>query len=131
MRCDESADEIRIEAGQRFDGKGLDLIVDNRTADLSKATEDSLDNHLITFVNFQLSKAHNFESAGLVLQQEAIGRLTLTISRQLDVHDLACDDDILVVVELGMRQKFRNFYKAGRSSWGSETKLWPWWRANG
>ena len=63
-----SPDEIRIEASQRFYGEGLNLVIDNRTANLPEATEDTLDNHLITFVDFQLPKAHNFESAGVVLE---------------------------------------------------------------
>lgn len=99
-----SADEIWIETGQRFYGKGFDLIVDDRTADLSETAEDTLDYHLITLMDFHLSKAHDLESAGLILQQEAVGRLTLTIRRQLYVHDLPCDDDILMVVQFGVRQ---------------------------
>lgn len=63
-----SADEVWNEASQRFYRKGLDLIIDNRSSDLSESTEHTLDNHLITFVDFQLPKAHNFESAGLVLE---------------------------------------------------------------
>ncbi len=75
----ESADKIRVETGQRFDRQGFDLIVNDRTANLSKSAEDTLDNHLITFVDFQLSKTYHLQCTGLVLQQKAIGRLPLTI----------------------------------------------------
>ena len=112
MRSDESADKIGVQASERFYRKGLDLIVDKRTADLSEATEDTFDNHLITFVDFHLSKAHNFERAGLILKQKSIGGLSLTISRQLDIHDLSCDDDILMIVLLRMCQELCDFNDA-------------------
>lgn len=116
---EESADEIRVEASQGFDRKGLDLIVDDRAAYLSQATEDTLDNHLITFMDFKLPKAYYLQCTSLVLQQESIGRLPLTIGGQLHVHDLSSDDDVLMIVLLRVGQKLRDFNQAsgrGRSS---------------
>ena len=52
-----------------------------------------------------MTKADDFQRAGLILQEKPIGRFTLPIRRELDVGDLAGYDHFLVVVLLRMGEK--------------------------
>ncbi len=106
------ADEIGIEAIERFHGEGFDFVVDDRAAGLPEATEDAFDDHLIAFTNFGLAEADHFQGSRLVLQQESVRRLSLAVRGQLDVGDFAGDDDILVVVLLRVGKQLGNFEKA-------------------
>jgi hypothetical protein len=55
----QSTDQVRVQAGQRFDGDGLNLVIDDLTAYLTQTAKDTLDDHLIAFTDFQLSKTHD------------------------------------------------------------------------
>ena len=107
-RCDKllsrSTDQVWIEAGHRFDRNGLDLVVDDGSANLAEAIEDTFHDHLIPFMNLKLAKAHDLEGTGLILEEESVGWLSLAIGRQLNIHDLAGDDDVLMIVLLRVRQ---------------------------
>ena len=111
----ESTNEVGVQAIQGLHREGFDLVIDNGAAELAQATEHSFNDHLIAFTDFRLAKADDFQRTGLVLKQESVGRLSLAIRGQLHIHHLSRDDDILMVVLLRMRQKFRDLKQASGS----------------
>ena len=108
-----SADQIGVEPIHGLDRESFDFVVDDRAACLAKAGEDSFNNHLVAFPNFDLSEADDFQRAGLIFQQKPVGRLALAIRRELDVRDLAGDHDFLAVVLFGMGEQLSDFQKIG------------------
>lgn len=108
----ELADEVGVQPVQRLDGEGFDFVVDDGPSHLAQAAENAFNDHKLTFADFYLSEADNFDRTGLVLQEESISRLSLTVRRQLNIRHLSGDDDIPMVVLLRMRQQFRDFNQA-------------------
>lgn len=111
-----SAYQIWIEACHGLDRDGLNLVIDNGAANLAETTEDTFHDHLITFMNLKLAKAYDLEGAGLILEEKSVGWLSLAIGRQLDIHDLSRDDDVLMIVLLWVRQQFRYLNQTVRES---------------
>ena len=109
-----SADEVGVQTIQGFDGESFNLVIHNGATDLAQTAEYTLNDHLVTFTDFRGAETDYFERAGLILKQEPVGRLTLAIRRQLHIHDLSGDDDILMVVLFRMGEKLGNFDQASR-----------------
>ena len=108
-----SPDEVGIQAIDGLYRERLYLIIDNGTADLAKATENSFNDHLIALTDIWPAETDDFQRTTLVLKQESICRLSLAIRGQLYVHDLAHDDNILMVILLRICQKLGDLEQAG------------------
>ena len=60
-----------------------------------------------------MAKADDLQRTSLILQEKPVGRLTLSIRRELNIGDLASDHYFLSVILLGMREKFGDLQKTG------------------